>query len=185
MQDLMETILGRRTIPLFKATKEVPQELVEKAIEAASWAPNHHLTEPWRFYQLGPETTRAYLDLLFNVIKEYKSEKLANFKVEKGKTVPGWLVVTCANTGEGSVAKAEDYAAVSCAIQNMALVLWEAGVGMKWSTGIITRDDRFYELLGINRNFETIVGLIPYGYPKEIPEARDRKSVDQILSLLE
>ena len=76
----------------------------------------------------------------------------------------------------------ENYAAVCCAIQNLMLVLWEAGVGTKWSTGIITRDDRFYDVLEIDRKQQEIVGLIPYGYPKKIPEPRVRKGLSQILT---
>lgn len=184
MTSIANTIADRRTIPLFDADRPVPQALLEQAIEAASWAPNHHLTEPWHFYQLGEETTAAYLDLLFDVIKELKSEKLAIQKKEKGLSVPGWLIVTCESSADSNLCLLEDYAAVSCAIQNLSLVLWEAGVGMKWSSGPVIRDHRLYQLLGIDREQQEIVAVIPYGYPKVIPEPRPRKSVNQILDKL-
>jgi len=115
---------------------------------------------------------------------KHKDKKLAQKKFDKGKAVPGWFVVTCRNTADTKLAVTEDYAAVCCAIQNFSLVLWDAGVGMKWSTGIITRDQRFYELLGIDKNQETIVALIPYGYPKAVPEPRKRLPVEKVLSVL-
>ena len=184
MADVFVTIQTRRTLPMFDANRSVPQELLEKAIEAASWAPNHHLTEPWQFYQLGPETTAGYLDLLYTVIAELKDSTLAQKKFEKGQTVPGWMVVTCANDDSSELELMEDCAAVSCAIQNFALVLWEAGVGMKWSSGPIIRDPRFYELLGIDATREMIMALIPYGYPKLTPEPRPRTPVAEILKML-
>mgnify|MGYP001824628013 FL=1 len=48
MRELAEVIRGRRTINLYLQTP-VPEELVRDAIEAATRAPNHHVTEPWRF----------------------------------------------------------------------------------------------------------------------------------------
>lgn len=182
MSAIADIITSRRTIPLFDATRDVPRDLIESAIEAACWAPNHHLTEPWHFYQLGEDKTSQYIELLYQVILEYKDHTLAESKQQKAKTVPGWLVVTCDVTADTNLMLVENYAAVCCAIQNLMLVLWEKGVGCKWSTGIITRDNRFYDLLGIDRRKQEIVGLIPYGYPKTTPEARPRKPLSEILT---
>ncbi len=182
MNSLSDIIKSRRTIPLFETHQEVSQDLIDAAVEAASWAPNHHLTEPWHFYQLGVNKTAAYIDLLYDVINEYKGEALAQSKMEKAKTVPGWLVVTCSLKADTNLMLVEDYAAVCCAIQNLCLVLWDSGVGSKWSTGIITRDDRFYDVLGIDRRQQEIVGLIPFGYPKKMPDARARKPLAEILT---
>ncbi len=179
---IKETIQNRRTIPLFDAERSVDQSIIEDAIIAASWAPNHHLTEPWHFYQLGDKKTAAYTELLYEVINEYKGPALAQSKKHKAGTVPGWLVVTCTTNAETNLMLVEDYAAVCCAIQNLMLVLWDSGVGTKWSTGIITRDNRFYDVLGIDRSQQEIVGLIPYGYPKKVPEPRARKELSQILT---
>ncbi len=52
LRDFGEALRGRRTIELFLHTP-VPAALVREALEAATWAPNHHLTEPWKFYLLG------------------------------------------------------------------------------------------------------------------------------------
>ena len=34
----------------------VPREAVDRMLEAAVWAPNHRLTEPWRFFVLEKES---------------------------------------------------------------------------------------------------------------------------------
>ncbi len=59
------------------------------------------------------------------------------------------------------------------------MYLSEAGVASKWATGPITRDARFYELLGADANAEMIVSLIWFGYPKVLP-TQTRKDVAEI-----
>ncbi len=61
LQIVAEHIRGRRTIKLFH-DRPVSRELILDAIEAARWAPSHHVTEPWHFYLLGPETVRERAD---------------------------------------------------------------------------------------------------------------------------
>jgi len=62
LREFGEVLCGRRTINLFLQTP-VPAELVRDAVEVATWAPNHHVTEPWAFYTLGKQTMAACLDL--------------------------------------------------------------------------------------------------------------------------
>ena len=56
-------IRGRRSIDLF-APDRVDPEVLRAAIDVARWAPNHRLTEPWRFYLLGPVAMGAVVDLV-------------------------------------------------------------------------------------------------------------------------
>jgi hypothetical protein len=63
------------------------------------------------------------------------------------------------------------------------LYLWKAGVGSKWTTGDITRDPRFFDILDTNNDAEFVVGLIWYGYPKLTP-AQTRKGLDDVLEEL-
>jgi nitroreductase len=77
----------------------------------------------------------------------------------------------------------EDYAACCCAAQNLMLYLWERGIGTKWTTGGITRDARFYELLGIDATRESVVGLIWYGVPKVVPTQERRPAAELVMQL--
>ena len=54
---------------------------------------------------------------------------------------------------------------------------------MKWGTGKVTRDPRFFDLLGIDPAREKLVGLFWYGYPAEIPQSR-RKPVEEFITEL-
>ncbi len=167
LREFAETLQSRRTIELFLQTP-IPDRLINDAIEAAVWAPNHHLTEPWHFYTLGGETRERCLDLCQDIVTHKVNEKAGEFKRQSWSEKPGWLVVTCRRS-EDELLQREDYAACCAAIQNLMLFLWKAGVGCKWTTGDITRDARFHEIVGIDATTETVVGLIWYGYPKLTP----------------
>jgi nitroreductase len=65
-------------------------------------------------------------------------------------------------------------------VQNLLLYLWKAGVGSKWTTGDITRDARLFDILGVDKDREFVVGLIWYGYAKLTPGQR-RKPLGEVL----
>lgn len=182
LQHLAERMRSRRTVKMF-LQQPVPRQLILDAIEVARWAPNHHLTEPWHFYLLGEEMITKSVELTRIVVTERKGEKIGEFKAQDAATRPGWMVVTCQKSDD-ELREQEDYASVCCAIQNLSLFLSEAGLASKWSTGPITRDQRFYELLGIDPDAEFIVSLIWYGYPKITP-TQQRKEVAEIVTELD
>ena len=171
-------ITGRRTIHAFKAAPVPPRDVIHKAIEAARWAPNHHLTEPWHFYVLGPETIRAVIELKTDLAINKYGAGDALKKQRRWSNIPGWLVLTGDRSAD-PVRAHEDYAACCCAAQNLMLYLWQRGIGMKWNTGKIIREQRFYDLLWIDPEVESVVGIFWYGYPEEIP-VTERKPAQQI-----
>ncbi len=179
LRSLAERIRSRRSTNLFLKRK-VNRDLVREAIEVARWAPNHHLTEPWHFYLLGEEKKAASVELVRTIATENKSVELGEHKAQAAAAIPGWLVVTCSRSDD-ELRTREDYAACCCAIQNILLYLAEAGVASKWTTGPITRDQRFFSLLGIDAEKEFVVGLVWYGYPKVLP-TQSRKDVAEILT---
>jgi len=181
LREFAEVLRGRRTINLFLQTL-VPEKLVEEALEAATWAPNHHVTEPWRFILPGPQTVGRILDLCKEMVAAAKSAELSEHKRQSWSEKPGWLIVTCKRS-EDELRQREDYAACSAAVQNFMLYLWKAGVGSKWTTGAITRDRRFAEILDIDLGTEFVVGMIWFGYPKVTP-SQSRKELSATLTRL-
>ena len=178
---LTELISGRRTIYQFKEGMR-PQDKLMEAIDLARWAPNHHLTEPWHFYLLGNETVNAVIELNTEIVRESKGDAAANAKARRWRQMPGWFVLTSCKSDD-PVRNQEDYAACCCAIQNLMLTLWNEEIGVKWSTGDVIRDKRFYDLLWINLELETVVGLFWYGYAEDVPKAT-RKPCMQIITEL-
>jgi nitroreductase len=181
LREFAEVLRGRRTIELFLQTS-VPQTLLDEAIEAATWAPNHHVTEPWHFYVLGDASKERCLDLCRDIVIAKKGVAAGDFKRQSWSQKPGWLVVSCQRS-EDEARQQEDYASCCAAIQNLSLYLWKAGVGSKWTTGDMTRDARFYEIVGINEAEAFVVGVIWYGYPKLTP-TQSRKGLDKVRSEL-
>lgn len=178
---IAERIRARRTTKLF-LKQQVSGKLLRDAVELARWAPNHHLTEPWHFYSMGPEKIAGAIELIGKLVEETRGDPdLAEFKRESARAIPGWLLVTCRKSDD-ELRQREDYASVCCAIQNLTLYLSEAGVASKWTTGLVTRDRRFFELMDIDMREEFVVGLIWFGYPKILPE-QSRKDVDEILTV--
>ncbi|MGD8429667.1 MAG: nitroreductase [Ectothiorhodospiraceae bacterium] len=171
-------IAGRRTINSFRPELP-PRSLIRRGISLARWAPNHHLTEPWNFYLIGPRTRDGIVALNAELVAAGKGAEAAEAKRSRWSAIPGWLAVTC-NRSDDGLRQREDYAACACAIQNLSLYLWSEGVGTKWTTGAVTREARFYDLLWIDPGQEEVVGLIWYGYPAESPRTH-RSGVDVAL----
>jgi nitroreductase len=173
-----ETIRSRRSIDLFEPEPPGTQRLLE-AIELARWAPNHRLTEPWRFYLVGERTARAIVELAVDIEAVTKGERAAEARRKRWSAIPAYFVVTCTKVGD-ELRQQEDYAACCCAVQNLMLYMWKSGLGVKWTTGAVTRDPRFDELLGIDPSAERLVGLFWYGTPKVVP-TQQRRDVREII----
>jgi len=174
-------ITTRRTIHNFRP-EPAPVEILVEGLQAACWAPNHHRNEPWHFYLPGPETREAICLLNAEQVAESKGEKAGRIKLERWRSMPGWLVVT-SQQSEDPVRERENYAACCCVMQNLFLFLWDRGIGMKWSTGEVTRDPRFFGLLNADRDREQVVGLFWYGYPAGIPRMERCPVTDSLTEL--
>ena len=135
------------------------------------------MTQPWRFYLLGEQTQQRIVALNTQIITATKGEAAAQAKRKRWQAIPGWLLVSCVKSDNPLQAR-EDYAACACAVQNAMLYLWSQGVGCKWTTGGITRDPRFYEVVDVDARTEEVVSLLWYGYPAHQPKTK-RKPLDE------
>jgi nitroreductase len=181
------TILERCTVHNY-AAGPIDEALVERALHAATAAPNHRMTEPWRFVRVGPGYRRRLLDIARSLKEEESGRTLpeaALAKLEKKMLNPAELIVASRVRAADPDTEREDYAACACAIYSIMLVFWEAGVGSKWSTGAVTRDPRTYELLGVTGEHEEIVAFLWAGMPDgAVPKPRRRKGQDDLVRSL-
>lgn len=178
---LHDVLTSRRTTGRQFDGRPVPPEVLHRAVEAAVHAPNHKLTEPWRFVQLGPQGAERLGELVAEHIGGEKGVK----KQKAWSAVPSWIVCLCGgqsitdthtqNTMGDSVmshTQLEDYAAVCCAVHNLTLSLHGSGIGAKWSTGGVTRKEAFREMVGCS-DHEIVVGVLMCGYRSaEAPRLR-------------
>ena len=184
---MQEALTSRRTVYRYKP-ELVPDQILESAFEAASNAPCHKNTHPWKFYVMGEKTRES---LIPEVEKLARKKSIDGEEVDAGisKAIekifspPLLICVTSARSPQDPFREEEDYAATACAIQNMTLSLWDNGVGSQWSTGAITRSDAAYAAIGVSREKERIVGFIKAGYPEKIPSI-SKKAVDEIRDYL-
>ena len=177
--NVQEAIKKRRTIHSFN-TKQVPESIIERAIEAANYAPCHLHTFPWRFTSLKGEKRQLITDLAIDL----KFENLITSAIKKEKLLekllnPSHLIVASQVLNADAKRQLEDYAACACAIQNLSLSLVSDGVGSKWSTGKITSNQQTYRIVGINPVKEKIIGFIWVGYG-EIPSQIKRPLITSI-----
>ena len=189
---VMEAIQSRRTIFKFKPDP-VPENILEDLLYAGIWAPNHHLTEPWRFTVIGEEVklklAERYGEIQVEKVtsnpeaaKAATEETLAEIRergFQKFMSKPTIVAVSCIKEGSAQ-RQLEDYASVCCSMLNIQLAGWEQGIGMQWSTGGITLEQETYNLFGIDSETEYIIGFYYMGYPDEIPTPQ-RKPLHNVL----
>ena len=184
--DVLEAIRTRRTIGKFRPEPILADTLTEILV-AGTWAPNHHLTEPWRFVIVGPETRRL-LAARFGELKVQKApaeaaEQRERIRAENERmflNLPAVVAVAALQEGNEQ-RRREDYAAVCCAVQNVQLAAWAAGIGMKWSTSPLIHDPLSYQLLSLERTRFDIIGFLFIGYPAETPTRERRLPLDEVI----
>jgi len=179
LREFAEVLRGRRTVDQYLQT-QVPGKLVREGIEVATWAPNHYVSEPWRFILPGKETVRRIVDLCAKIVSSDKGSDLGEHKRKAWGEKPGWLIVTCPFSDD-ALREKEDYAACCAAVQNFMLYLWKAGVGSKWTTGPITRDKRFFDIIDVDEEKFFVVAMLWFGYPKVTP-TQSRVPLDDVIS---
>ena len=60
--DVIKPIYDRKSTKIFKKTEPISKEAVETIIEAAIQAPNHHITEPWKFFVMQGDNMQKFYD---------------------------------------------------------------------------------------------------------------------------
>jgi nitroreductase len=184
--DVEEAIRTRRSIFDFRP-EPVPPEKLEHLLGFGIWAPNHHLTEPWRFTILGEEV-RQTLSERYGELQVTKAPADASSEIRErlraaGRTKflskPAIVVVSCLQQGDEQ-RRREDYAATYCAVQNIQLASWAEGVGMQISTNALIHAPETYTLLGIDPEQEEILSFLYIGYPAEIL-TRQRRPLSEVV----
>jgi nitroreductase len=168
---VQEAIRTRRTVKDYRP-EPVPRQLVETVLEAVAWAPNHHLTQPWRLIVLeGPARTplaelrRALKrrELLAKGLPPAQVEAEAAESAAKLLRAPVLIVVACQQVGD-EIQRQEDFSATAAGIQNMLLTATELGLGSFWTSGPLAIAPETNALFGLSPS-DRIVGIIHLGYP--------------------
>jgi nitroreductase len=164
-----ELAAARRTHKEFGG-EPVARETLLELLDLARLAPNHHLTQPWRFRVLGPATLAR--------LQECAGESEAR-KLERAPTL---VVASAALSGE-VVQDEEDVCATAAAIMLVLLAATEQGLATYWRTPGILRTARGREAVGVERG-ERVLGLLHFGAPAREPSGRERAPASEYVVFL-
>ena len=179
-------IHARRSIKEFTSTS-ITREAIERLLDAAAQAPNHRLTQPWRFYVLGPEARRAFGEALGRrKAKRVEDPQAAAAVVAKiadqHAALPAFLAVATI-LDENPEIREEDYAATMMAVQNLCLAAHDAGLGTHIKSGAVMDDPDARTAFGV-KDGERVVAMIELGEPARIPDSKSRRSAKDLTTWL-
>ena len=167
--ELDELIRTRRTQKAYEPGP-LDRATLDELFELARWAPNHHLTNPWRFRVLGPGALEA--------LKQAAGPESAR-KLDRAPTL---IAASVAQTGD-PIADDEDFAAAACASFIVLLGAHARGLDGYWRTPEVLRTPAGRAACGIGDG-ERVLGLLHLGRGKGSRPAPERAPVDDFRSFL-
>ncbi|MCM3746610.1 nitroreductase [Paenibacillus pasadenensis] len=174
--ELKQLIRERRSVHVFE-DREVDPALVVELLDTAVWAPNHRMTQPWRFIIAAGDGRKKIADACRNVNERWErdpAKKQETGMKYYGKIMKNPMIVTVVMKENPYLqVREEDYAATAAVIHNFSLLAWEQGIGMVWETYEWLNEAVFREAVGIQPG-EKAVGNLHIGYPKAVPAAEPR-----------
>jgi nitroreductase len=168
--ELEAAIRSRRSHKRF-GSEPVPRKVVEELLDLARWAPNHHLTEPWRFRVVGPES----LERLAAAGKPGELEKLSR--------APTLIVASAKLTGDDHQ-NHEDVLATACAVYIVLLGAHARGLASYWRTPRVLQSREGQAAVGMGSD-EQFVALIHLGAQVGEPVTKERRPVADFVTFLD
>lgn len=190
--DILEAIAQRRSIRIYQK-EEIPDEILIQILNSAKQAPSAHNNQPWNFTVLRKESKEAFIGLLE---KKYHALvdtgiKPGNFKRSIGCIKRAPVFILAFNTKEKYAPSKEksnsvyewmlNIQSIGGAIQTLSLAAMEYNVGTLWTCEILYADS---EIAAWVSTEDELVGGVCLGYPNEMPKARPRHEVEQVVRWL-
>ena len=170
--DLETAIRTRRTHKAY-APQPVDREVLLELLDLARWAPNHNLTNPWRFRVLGPRT-----HALLSEAAEQQSPGSAR-KLERAPT----LVIAAVKLDEDPVQREEDLFAGAIAAYIVLLAAHGRGLAGYWRTVPLLDTQPLKSALGMADD-ERPIGLLHLGDAVQEQRVPERAPVEQVVEFL-
>jgi len=168
--DLEEAIRTRRTHKAY-GPEPVEPAVLEELFELARWAPNHHLTNPWRFRVLGPRALER--------LKAAAGPDAAT-KLDRAPTLVAVSAIRC---GEPETDR-EDLLATACAAYVVLLAAHARGLASYWRTPSVLRTGGGRAALGVSDD-EDLVGLLYLGRPRQEQRVPERAGTAEVVRWLD
>jgi len=167
--DLLEIIKNRRSIRVFKK-QDLPQDIIERLLEAARWAPSAGNVQPWAFVVVSSQKMKQSLSMAAFGQKDLEEASI--------------VIVVCADEKLAEQSYGVRGKSLFClqdtaaAIQNIMLTAYSLGLGSCWIGAF--KEDEVRQVIKAPKGMRPIA-LIPVGYPNEAPAARSRRPVSEIM----
>jgi nitroreductase len=169
--ELEQAIRTRRTHKAYTPVA-VDRETLDELFELARWAPNHHLTNPWRFRVVGPQALER--------LKRATGDPIAAAKLDRAPT----LVVVSATQSGDPIADEEDVLAAAGAAYGLLLGAHGRGLAGYWRTPEILRTPAGAAAVELPAG-ERVLGLLHLGHPRQEPRVPARAPVSDIAIYLQ
>ena len=162
--DVETAIRTRRTHKAYQP-EPVDRKTLDELFELARWAPNHHLTNPWRFRVLGPRALER--------LKEAAGPEAAG-KLDRAPTL---VAVSALGTEE-------DRDATAVAAYIVLLAAHARGLATYWRTPAVLYTPDGRSALGISED-EQVLGLLHLGRPRQEQRVPERAPTSAVVTYLE
>lgn len=173
--DLETAIRTRRTHKVY-GPEPIDRATLDELLELATWAPNHHLTNPWRFRVLGPRALAA--------LKEAAGPEAAA-KLDRAPTL---VCVSAVQTGEGAggdpIRDEEDLLAAGCAVYALLLGAHARGLAAYWRTPAVLREPAGRAALRIADD-ERAIALVHLGPLRQEKAPPERAPAADVVTYLD
>lgn len=190
LSEISSVIRDRRTIyPEQFSDRKVHKEIIEQILNNAIWAPNHGMTQPWRFKVF----TGTSIERLAEFQAKHYKEKTTEENYDQGKydkllnrpRLAQVIIAICVERQESEkIPEIEEIEAVACAVQNMYLTCTAYGLGAYWGSGGATYSEELKIFLGIKKK-DRCLGFLYLGYPSiEWPKSH-RKPIEYVTEWIE
>jgi nitroreductase len=167
--DVHEAIRSRRTHKAYRP-EPVPREQLDELLELARWAPNHDLTNPWRFRVVGPEALAR--------LKEAAGPESAT-KLDRAPT----LIVASVVEASDEIQREEDVAATAAAIYIVLLAAHARGLAGYWRTPAVLRTPEGRAAVELPGD-ERVMALIHLGQPRQDKRPPERLPSENYVTYL-
>jgi nitroreductase len=180
--NVAEAIRGRRSVGRVRQDG-LARDRILRLLEAATWAPNHKVTEPWRFVVIRGDARdalgEAHADAVARAGGAPLSPEARAGAVALTRRAPVIIVCICTPSSDDPVVRREDRDAVAAAVQNLSLAAHADGLGTIWRTGLFVDEAEVRAPLGCAEADE-IVGFVYVGEPDEAPAAPPRRRAEDV-----
>jgi nitroreductase len=166
-----DAIRTRRTHKAY-SSDPVAREVLDELFELARWAPNHHLTNPWRFRVVGSQALER--------LKAAAGPEAAT-KLDRAPTL---VVCSCAPGADEAATDEEDMHATAVAAYIVLLAAHARGLVGYWRTPEVLRTPEGRAAVGLGDD-ERFVALLHLGYPVQDKPAPEREPVEAVVTYLD